>query len=225
MCLNNMYYKNNIIIFKNIIKFLLVTTIFFLGTFSSAEGLSYSKLEIRKKIGNDFIKLKNHTLIKCNTPDKYYKNIDYSFLTYESYKSITRKQSKSYKLLNSNRAYTDSLGFRRYKIDEKQFSVISDDDYFIAIGNYYKPKGSSGNRFLLVTDKSMYTVIVGDEKDDRHTDKLNMFSWRPNNRGNMIEFIVDIKKLEKSVRTRGCVTASKNEIINGKIQYIYKILN
>jgi len=190
----------------------------------SAECNSFNKVDIRNQINNDTIQLENCRLVRCDLPDKYYKDIDYySFLAYMSYKSITCKKSNTYKLLNSDNAYTDSLGFRRYKIINNKFCVNNEDDYFVAIGNFYKEKGSSGDRFLIVTDKSMYTVIVGDEKSNNHTDKLHMFEWRKNNCCNLLEFIVDIKRLEKSVKKAGNVIHSSNEIINGIITHIFRI--
>mgnify|MGYP003571246824 CR=1 FL=1 len=192
---------------------------------SDSQAIEFKRSEIRQYVGSDIIILNNYTLKRYSTPDEYYKNLDYySFLAYMSYKSIKLRNSPAYKITHSNLAYTDTNGYRRYKIDINKFSINNQDDYIVAIGNYYKTQGSAGDRFLIVTDKAMYTIIVGDEKSDYHTDKLHMVEMRKNNRGNMIEFIADIKRLEKRVKRMGSVTASKNEIINGRITHIYKII-
>jgi len=187
-------------------------------------GESFQRINIREHVGEEVIKLNNHTLKKYDTPNKYYPSINFSFLAYMSYRAITSKNSSSYKITNSTFSYTDNYGYRRYKINNNQFSINNEDDYIIAIGNFYKQKGVCGERFLIVTDKSMYTVITGDEKNNNHTDKLHMFE-KLGQKANVVEFLVDTKLLEKSVKKLGTVTGSKNEIINGKIQYIYKILN
>ena len=214
--------KNKLILIKLVI-FVKLLLLFVLC--SNSEAIDFKRSDIRSCVGNNIITFGNYTLKRYNTPDKYYKNLDYySFLAYMSYKSIKLKNTPAYKITHSKLSYTDDNGYRRYRNNITQFSINNEDDYIVAMGNYYKTKGSAGDRFLIITDKSMYTVIVGDEKNDSHTDKLHMVEMRKNNRGNLLEFIVDMKRLEKNVKLMGTVTASKNEIINGRITHIYKII-
>lgn len=193
--------------------------------YAQSDAIDYlDECIIHDNLGKALIQLNNHTLKKYHLPNQYYGNIDfYSFLAYMSYKSITRKNSSSYKIVHSDLAYTDKLGYRRYKIQSSHLSVNNQDDYIVAVGNFYKEKGSSGDRFLVITDTGMYTIIIGDEKSNNHTDKLNMFTYHGKGKVNVLEFIVDTKKLESSVKRMGSVTASSVKEISGKLLFLYKI--
>ena len=47
-------------------------------------------------------------------------------------------------------AWTDEYGLRRYKVSEDQFTINGKDDYVIALGTYYKEKGTAGSRYIIV---------------------------------------------------------------------------
>jgi hypothetical protein len=167
-------------------------------------------------------------LVKYNLPGDYYPGIDYStFQPYMCYTKITRKSSPSWKLLHDGLGYTDEYGFRRRRTNPDQFTIEGENDYVIALGNYYKPAGSLGQRFLIVTEGGKFTAIVGDEKADIHTDELNMFSRHGNRKqyAGMVEWIVDItsNNLPQSIIDSGTITKGPIEKFHGKILFIYRI--
>lgn len=139
------------------------------------------------------IKVKSDNLIEMTVPD-----YDTSFKSYMSYKCITNKSSDQYKL--QQKAYTDDMGLRKI-----------DDYYLVAMGTYYSNTVGDKFRITLEDDKS-FNVMIGDIKADIHTDKNNMYSAVYNSNGkfisaNVLEFIVDTNKIDKSVRRLGSVNA------------------
>lgn len=181
---------------------------------------------INNSLGSSKMKIDNHSLTRYALPSAYYDNLDYSsFQPFMCYTTVTNRSAPAWKVLNSKNAYTDGYGFRRYKLNENQLSVNGKDDYIIALGTYYKKKGSAGSRFLVVTTTGMYTAITGDEKSDAHTDKMKMFSSHGKGKAGLIEWIVDQDSglLPRSILKSGTVTTGPIKEINGKILYIYKI--
>jgi hypothetical protein len=182
---------------------------------------------IKSNIGTDIINIDDTSLVRYDLPDVYYDDIDYStFQPYMCYSSITNKTTQAWKVVHSGNAYTDSNGFRRYKIRDDQFSVNGEDDYVVALGTYYKEKGTCGSRYLVVTSTGMYTAITGDEKSDNHTDEMHMFTVHGGGKkAGLIEWIVDMdsNKVPLSIQRMGSVTNGPIEELQGKILYIYKI--
>jgi hypothetical protein len=178
---------------------------------------------INKSIGNSTIIINNQSLTRYALPDAYYDNIDYSsFQPFMCYTLVTNKNSQAWKILNDKNAYTDENGFRRHRVNENQVSVDGEDDYVIALGTYYKEKGTAGSRFLIVTSTGKYTAITGDEKSDAHTDRMGMFS-RHGGKAGLIEWIVEQDELPSSILRSGTVTTGPVKELRGKILYIYKI--
>lgn len=180
---------------------------------------------LNSNLGNGTINLGNSVLTRYDLPDVYYPGIDYSsFQPYMDYRCVTNKKSPAYGVVHSELSYTDENGMRRYKVNDNQFSIDGEDDYVIALGTFYKEKGTAGSRYLIVTTTGMYTAITGDEKADKHTDSKNMFSLHKNGScAGIIEWIVDQKNLERSMRRAGTVTAGPIEELQGDIIHIYKI--
>lgn len=175
-------------------------------------------------IGEDLIALETCDLVRYDLPSIYYPTMNFSTMQpYMSYKAITNKSSNAYKVCNSENAYTDENGFRRSKVSVNEFSVNGEDDYVIALGTYYKPKGTCGDRWLIVTSNGMYTAITGDEKADRDTDSHHMVHPHGNGKYSLVEFIVDSKSLEPASKKMGSVYYSEVGNIGGDILYIYKI--
>lgn len=163
-------------------------------------------------------------LTRYKTPDEFYENIDYNTMQpYMSYNAITDTTSQAYEITHSENAYTDDLGYRRYKVSDEQFSIDGNDDYIIALGTYYKEKGTCGDRWLIITTTGMYTAITGDEKADKDTDELHMVHKHTDGRYSLIEWIVDTNKLESLVKAMGSVRYSSVAAMNGDILYMYKI--
>ena len=137
------------------------------------------------------IKSKMQT-IEYDIPD-----YDTSFKTYMDYRKITDKSSAQYML--QMEAYTDDIGLRKYE-----------DHYIVAMGTYYSNNVGDTFKITLDNEKS-FNVIIGDIKADCHTDS-HMYSPVYDNKGNLIsanviEFIVDTKKLDRSVKRMGTVGA------------------
>ena len=117
------------------------------------------------------------------------------------YRKITDKSSAQYML--QMEAYTDDMGLRKYG-----------DHYIVAMGTYYSDNVGDTFKITLDNDKS-FNVIIGDIKANCHTDSQNMYSSVYDNNGNLIsanviEFIVDTNKLDRSVKKLGTVSAYDN---------------
>ena len=159
--------------------------------------------------------------------DIYGKETDFSsFQPYMDVDCITSEGTPAYEVCNSWRTYVDENGLLRSIPDENQFN-LGLDDYVVAMGTYYKEKGTAGTRYLIVTTTGMFTVITGDEKDDAHTEGYNMGTIHVDSEGNeslaILEWIVDEEQLDSDISTYGTVTAGPIEVLRGDITNIYKI--
>ncbi len=141
-------------------------------------------------------------------------DIDSSFKTWMSYKAVTNKQSAQYKFINTY-GWSDSEGFMRCTRDQDY--GIEQDYYLIALGSYYGITIGTKYRITLDTGNVFYGVLA-DCKDDRHTNSTNQYV--PVNR-NVVEFIVDTSKLNKSVKRMG--SANVYAPLNGKVVKIEKM--
>lgn len=135
---------------------------------------------------------------KNNITEYSIPNYDTSFKTYMDYRKITDKTSAQYML--QMEAHTDDMGLRKYE-----------DHYIVAMGTYYSDNVGDTFKITLDNDTS-FNVIIGDIKADCHTDSKNMYSPVYDQNGNLIsanviEFIVDTKKLDRSVKRLGTVSA------------------
>lgn len=190
-------------------------------TYDKNKDIDY---QLSIQLGNSVINIKDYELYKQNLPNLYYPGLDYSsFQPFMDYKLIKNKSSQSYKISYANEAYTDENGFRRYKTDEDDFTIDGNDDYIVALGTFYKEKGTAGGRYLIVTSTGMYTVIAGDEKSDDDTDAMNMFTIHSDGKAGLIEWVVDADKLNREIKNKGTVTAGPVKEMQGKIEGIYKI--
>lgn len=180
---------------------------------------------IERNIGSDIIELEDCRLIKYGLPSDYYPGIDQSsFQPFMHFGKITDRSSQAYTISRSVCAYTDNTGLRRYVTPDNKFKIDNNDDYIVALGTYYKPKGVCGTRYLVVTTTGMFTIITGDEKDDKDTDNMHMFSSHCNGRkAGLIEWIVDEPLLNSNIRKCGTVSAGPVEAIQGDIICIYGI--
>jgi hypothetical protein len=183
-----------------------------------------AKAIIESCLGNDTIEVEGSVLERYDLPSLYYPSLDYSsFQPYMDYRTITSTGSASYSISHSVNAYTDEVGLRRYEISEGQINIDGKDDYIIALGTFYKERGTAGSRYLIVTSTGMYTAIAGDEKSDVNTDIMNMCSSHGNGKAGLIEWIVDANRLDKNITLHGTITAGPVEELTGEILYIYKI--
>lgn len=180
---------------------------------------------LNNNLGSNSINVENSTLTKYDLPDVYYPGIDFSsFQPYMDYRCITNKSTPAYKVSHSELSYSDQYGLRRFQTTDDQFTIDGQDDYVIALGTFYKEKGTAGSRYLIVTTTGMYTAIAGDEKSDAHTDNRHMFSQHSDGScAGIVEWIVDQKALEPTMKRAGTITAGPVESLKGEILYIYGI--
>lgn len=127
---------------------------------------------------------------------------DTSMKSYMSYKKITNKSSKQYELQQRNDVYTDSEGFRKIG-----------DRYIIAIGTYYSETIGDCIRVEL-SEGGIFEAIVGDIKDNRHTDNKNQ---KHKVDGSVIEFIVDTKNMDNLCKKMGNMSYATNANLMGDI--------
>lgn len=140
-------------------------------------------------------------------------NINTSFKTYMDYKAVTNTSSPQYKLINTY-GWCDSEGFMRAN-GERDLG-ISDDYYMIALGSYYGTK--IGTKYKITTNTgNVFYGILADCKDDKHTNSTNQYA--KNN--DVVEFIVDTKKLNRDVKRMG--SANVYMPLNGSISKIERI--
>lgn len=172
-----------------------------------AETENVPKVE---KIVKSNANIKIETLISTETLDIPTCNTE--FKTYMDYRCITDKTSAQYELQQF--AWTDEDGFRRIG-----------DDYIVAMGTYYAE--DIGDRYKIVFDTdNEITVIIGDIKQDIHTDYFNQYTpiYDENGiffSGNVLEFIVDTDVLPKIPRRLGTVSYFDN--LKGNIKSIERI--
>lgn len=123
---------------------------------------------------------------KAEVPSMDLPNVSGEKKTFMDFRSITRAGSAQLAL--QERAYTDSQGFRRVA-----------DYYMVALGTYYVE--SIGDTYIITfADGSEIRAIVGDVKDDRHTDSNNQYHLKD---GSIVEFIIDKKIMSYKVLQSG----------------------
>lgn len=118
-----------------------------------------------------------------------------SFMTYRKFgRKTTQYELQSF-------AVTDENGFRKV-----------DDYYMVAIGSYFN--AAVGQRVdLILENGEVIQCVVGDHKAKQDTDTAHIFSKN----SCMSEFIVDIKVLDKTVKTRGDVSMFPDEQWNSPV--------
>lgn len=180
---------------------------------------------VMNNIGSDIINTDKGTLRRHDLPSVYYPGVDFSsFQPYMNYRCVTNKNSAAYWVVHSEDAYNDEYGMRRYRTTDDQFTINGEDDYMIALGTFYKEKGTAGSRYLIITSTGMYTAITGDEKSDKHTDPKHMFSLHQDGTcAGIIEWLVDQPNLERTMKRAGTITAGPIEPLRGEILQIYSI--
>lgn len=130
-----------------------------------------------------------------------------SFKAWMPYTAITDKTSDQWQMQQS--AWTDNDGFRRYG---------EDGCYMVAMGTYY---AQACGKVFDVTFESGETLrcIVGDIKDDKHTDELHQ-----HRNGNVVEFIVDKGAISRECRIMGDMSWSEGVDLTGKPVQIKEVI-
>lgn len=128
-----------------------------------------------------------------------------SMKSYMNYKTITNKSSEQYKLQQRDDVWTDEEGFRRIE-----------DKFMVAVGTFYSKE--VGQELIIELDNgTTFDAIVGDIKDDRHTDSTNRQHKVDKS---VIEFIVDSKKLDNTIKKMGDCSYSNMNDFKGNISNI-----
>ena len=140
-------------------------------------------------------------------------NINSSFKTWMSYRAVTNKRSPQYKFINTY-GWADEEGFMRYSSEKEP--GVSQDYYMIALGSYYGTTIGTKYRITLTTGEVFYGVLA-DCKADKDTNKTNQYA-RDND---IVEFIVDTKKLNSKVKYHG--NANVYKPLSGRILKIERI--
>ena len=124
-----------------------------------------------------------------------------SFKSYMDYRTITNRSSKQYKLQQG--AKTNKQGFRTYN-----------GAIMVALGSGF---GKVGDTVEIFTENGSFKAIIGDQKADKHTDKENKYHLTDKS---VVEFIVDTKSLEKSIKQMGDCSYATSPNLKGKIKKI-----
>lgn len=134
-------------------------------------------------------------------------DVNTDFKTYMDYRCITNTRSVQYDM--QQEAYTDDYGIR-----------CIGGDVCVALGTGYAE--SCGERFEITLDSgNSFTAVVGDIKADSHTDPTNRYVELWEGCGDMIEFIVDTKKLDEEIRRMGSV--GEYEQYSGNVTSIVRL--
>lgn len=112
-----------------------------------------------------------------------------SFKAYMSYKAITNKDSKQYKLQQN--CVTTEEGLRTYN---GYYTVAVGTGFGASVGDYIDVELSSGK---------VLHCVIGDIKQNKHTDATNRQALH---NGNVVEFIVDTGALEKKALSSGDIS-------------------
>ena len=143
--------------------------------------------------------------------EKKYKSLDLptyatgSFKTYMDFRTITDRTSKQYHLQQVS--HTDVDGFRRFN-----------DYYLVAVGSYYSNYQIGKELKIILEDETIINALIGDLKQDIHTDVKNQHIVH---NGNIVEFIVDVNILDCKSRDWGDVSHSGFE---GRIVAIKEVM-
>ena len=117
------------------------------------------------------------------------------FKSYMSYKTITNKSSKQYKL-QKDYAYTGNHGIR-----------MINNRYCIALGTYFNaPIGTYVD--LVLENGTTISCIVSEIKSDRHTNSDNIVT---SHNGCVSEFLVDIDVLNDNAKRDGDISSCRKD--------------
>lgn len=131
--------------------------------------------------------------------------------TYMSYTAITDETSQQWQYIHESGEIT---------INEDGFLVTEDGYIGVALGSYF---GEIGTKYQFVLDTGVTLKVVKvEEKSDEHTDENGFYQIYD---GSVIEFVIDIDKIENSEYAECIVTGNFNshEDFNGNIVEIYKV--
>lgn len=131
------------------------------------------------------------------------------------YRKTSNKNSPQYKFIRQY-GWSDNEGFMRCN-GETDLGII-DDYYMVALGSYYGT--TIGTKYRITTDTgNVFYGVLAECKSDIHTNATHQYTKKQN--PDMVEFIVDTKKLNKNVKKMG--NANVFMPLNGSISKIERI--
>ena len=170
-----------------------------LGTLEFNEKIEY-QLHNNKWVKFDYNGIPAY-VYKNYISDTYNQYKEYSvpendgFKSYMSYKAITNKSSKQYKL-QKNHAYTNNSGIR-----------MANNRYCIALGTAFNaPVGTYVD--LLLKNGTIISCVVAEIKSDQHTNSDNIVT---SHNGCITEFLVDTDILNNNIKRGGDVSFYKKD--------------
>lgn len=140
-------------------------------------------------------------------------NVPTYFKSYMGYHTLS-KRSAQYKYIEQW-GWVDNEGFLRCN---GEFDLgITDNYYMVAMCSYYGRE--IGAKFKITTDTgNVFYVVMVEFKDDRHTNSTHQYGKKNKD---IIEFVVDTKVLDKTVKKYG--SANVHMPLNGNIASIERI--
>lgn len=140
-------------------------------------------------------------------------SIDSSFKTWMSYRAVTNRKSPQYKFIHTW-GWVDSEGFMR--CSGERGLGIEQDYYLIALGSYYGT--TIGTKYKITLENGNYFYgALADCKADRHTNSTNQYAKN----GDIVEFLVDTKILNKNVKKMG--NANVIPALKGRISSVERL--
>lgn len=139
--------------------------------------------------------------VMAATPTTYDVPSNSSFKAYMDYRAITNTRSKQYKI--QQQCQTTAEGLRTYK---GYYTVAVGTGFDATTGDYIDVELEGG---------TILHCIIGDMKQNKHTDVTNM---QVAGNGNVVEFIVDTDCLDEAAKSRGDVS-----LIHGFEGYVKSI--
>ena len=136
----------------------------------------------------------NYVSETSNACKEYHIPNSEGFKSFMSYKTITDKSSRQYEL-QKEYAYTGDYGVRKVN---GRFCVAIGTAFDVKTGTYFD---------LILENGTVIPCIVGDIKAENHTLSDNITTAK---NGCVSEFIVDIRKLKRNIKTHGDVSYAES---------------
>lgn len=142
-------------------------------------------------------------------------NINSAFKRWMDYRKTSCTTSPQFKFIRQY-GWSDGEGFMR--CNAERMLGINDDYYMIALGSYYGT--TIGTKYRVTTDTgNVFYGVLAECKADIHTNSTHQYTNQKN--PDIVEFLIDKKKLNKDVRRAGSANAYMP--LNGNISKIERM--
>ena len=151
---------------------------------------------IIRSIGNKNIKVNGKSLVRYDLPDTYSNNTNFTFLNMLKHHNVNPDMKLSgLHIGNTGKVYIDENGFARHKPDGDQFTIGNQSDYAI-ITKIISSNNIDGDRYLIIADAGLYTIITDEKVDDVSAKYIAKFSGLPGDDTS--------EKVYNFLKNRGC---------------------